>query len=146
MKYYSQGTRPSFYPLEEGFGALDTSNRWIVLAQKMPWDIIERDYNALLRNKHRGANNKPARMVIGALIIKHRLGLGDDETINSIQENPYMQYFIGLHSFTTQRPFARNLLLKARKRMGDEFLREVIWRADRLAGSGKRKRKRAAKI
>lgn len=139
MKYYSQGMRPSLYSIEEEFGMLDKANRWIVLANKLPWDAYERTYNALLRNKHRGTNNKPARMVIGALIIKHRLSLSDDETLLSIQENPYMQYFIGLQCFTTRRPFARNLLLKARQRMGEEFLRRVFHEADRLAGGGRRK-------
>ena len=42
-----------------------------------------------MKNRHNGAGNKPARMVVGALIVKHVEGLSDEKTI---QENPYMQY------------------------------------------------------
>ena len=66
----------------------------------MPWDKIERIYNKSLRNQHSGGGNKPARMVIGALIIKHKMNLSDEETIWLIAENPYMQYFIGLEELT----------------------------------------------
>ena len=31
-------------------------------------------------------------MVFAALIIKHKLGLSDEETLLGIQDNPYMQY------------------------------------------------------
>ena len=37
-----------------------------------------------------------ARVVIGTLIIKHKLVLSDRKTVGQIQENPYMQYFIVL--------------------------------------------------
>ena len=50
--------------------SLDPSNRWYKLAHSMPWDKIEVVYNKRLDNKHCGGGNKPARMVIGALVIK----------------------------------------------------------------------------
>ena len=34
-------------------------------------------------------------MVVGALIVKHMVNLGDEKTIQAIQENPYMQYLLG---------------------------------------------------
>ncbi|MBN2333839.1 MAG: transposase [Deltaproteobacteria bacterium] len=34
--------------------------------------------------------------IVGAAIIKHKLCLGDEETIEQIRENPYLQYFVGL--------------------------------------------------
>ncbi|MBK8471450.1 MAG: transposase [Sphingobacteriales bacterium] len=39
------------------------------------------------------------RLVLGALIIKHYLNISDAETILQIQENPYLQYFVGLGVF-----------------------------------------------
>ena len=45
----------------------------------MPWDEIERVYNKCLHNKHCGGGNKPARMIVGALIIKHKMNLSDEE-------------------------------------------------------------------
>jgi hypothetical protein len=41
-------------------------------------------------------------LIIGALIVKHKLNLSDRETILAIQENPYIQYFLGLEEFTDQ--------------------------------------------
>jgi len=40
-----------------------------------------------------GRPSKPASLVIGAMIIKHKLNLSDEETVMQIQENPYLQYF-----------------------------------------------------
>ena len=57
------------YPLEN----LSKDNRWVKLADALDWDYIEVEYNKRLRNQKVGARNKPARMVVGALIIKHIL-------------------------------------------------------------------------
>jgi transposase len=57
-------------------------------------------------------------MVIGAVIIKHKLCLSDVETVQQIQENPYMQYFVGLASYQMEAPFAPSLFVEIRKRMG----------------------------
>ena len=50
---------------------MSKSNRWVKLADHLPRDRIEKEYNKRLRNSHNGACNKPARMVVGALIVKH---------------------------------------------------------------------------
>ena len=42
------------------------------------------EYNKRLRNNHNGAGNKPARMVVGALIVKHVEKLSDEKTIQAI--------------------------------------------------------------
>lgn len=91
----------------------------------MPWDKIERIYNKSLRNQHSGGGNKPARMVIGALIIKHKMNLSDEETIRLIAENPYMQYFIGLEEFTGKPIFDSGLFVYVRKRMNVESINEM---------------------
>jgi hypothetical protein len=36
-----------------------------------------------------------ARLALGSLIIKEKLGTSDRETVEQIKENPYLQYFIG---------------------------------------------------
>jgi len=46
-----------------------------------------------------GAPGKSFRMALGALIIKEKLGTSDRETVEQIQENPYLQYFIGMTEF-----------------------------------------------
>jgi hypothetical protein len=43
-----------------------------------------------------GAPAKSGRIAYGALLIKERLGITDEETVEQISENPYLQYFLGL--------------------------------------------------
>jgi IS5 family transposase len=77
-----------------------------------------------------GRPSKDARIVIGAVIIKHKLSFSDEETVEQIRENPYLQYFIGLKGFQSKAPFAPSLLVEVRKRMGqtvfDEFHTAII--------------------
>jgi hypothetical protein len=59
-------------------------------------------------------------MIIGALLIKHKLSLSDVETIEAIRENPYMQYLLGLSAYTDQPVFDPSLFVSVRKRLGIE--------------------------
>ena len=126
MKYSSQGKwliHDIFLsPLEK---SLDPSNRWYKLANALPWDKIEVIYNKTLRNGRKGAVNKPARMIIGALIVKHQLHISDEETIEQIKENPYLQYFVGLKEFSNVAIFNSSLFGSIRKRLGDENINEI---------------------
>jgi hypothetical protein len=65
-----------------------------------------------------GREAKSPRLVLGALIIKHLENLDDRGTIDAIQENPYMQYFVGLEEFTTEQIFTPSLFVEIRKRVG----------------------------
>ena len=118
MKYISQGKQLSIDTFRSSLEGLSKSNRWIQLGDTLPWDEIERLYNHRLNNGKRGAGNKPARLIIGALLIKHKMNLSDEETILAIQENPYMQYFVGLSEFTDKPVFDPTLFVTIRKRLG----------------------------
>ena len=69
-------------------------------------------------------------MVIGAVIIKHMLNIDDREVVAQIQENMYLQYFVGFSSFTTEEPFDASLMVSIRYRLGqyvmEEFNRLVL--------------------
>jgi hypothetical protein len=97
--------------------ALDQNNRWVKLSDCIPWDELAEGYYAGLSNT-RGRPTKDARLVIGAVIIKHKLCLSDRETVAQIQENPYLQYFVGLPGYQMAAPFAPSLFVEIRKRMG----------------------------
>ena len=93
--------------------ALDADNRWVKLSECIPWDeLAEGYYQGLSATLGRPA--KDARLVIGAVIIKHKLGLGDEETVQQIRENPYLQYFVGFAGFQTSAPFAPSLFVGSR--------------------------------
>ena len=99
---------------------LNPLNRWVVLAGKIPWDELVNVYSKQLRNSQTGADGINPRVAIGALIIKHMCDLSDRETIQQIQENMYMQYFIGYNSFSNEEPFDASLFVELRKRLGLE--------------------------
>jgi transposase, IS5 family len=95
---------------------LTRENRWVKLAELMPWDNIVNLYNSqFVSNEGRPPIN--GRIVIGAVIIKHMLNLTDKETIFQIQENMYMQYFLGYSSYTNEPPFDSSLFVDIRERL-----------------------------
>jgi hypothetical protein len=97
--------------------ALDENNRWVKLSECVPWDELAEGYYQGLADTQ-GRPTKDARLVIGAVIIKHKLCLSDRETVAQIQENPYLQYFVGLPGYQMEAPFVPSLLVEVRKRMG----------------------------
>ena len=76
------------------------------------------------------------RIVIAAIIIKHKLELDDHGTILMIKENIYLQYFCGLKSFTTKEVFVPSLFVDIRKRLGgeefDKFNKLVIDKSESI--------------
>jgi IS5 family transposase len=96
---------------------LDKNNRWARLAQQIPWDEFAHIYaKALCEDFGRPALD--ARVVIGAMIIKYKKSLSDEETIEEIRENPYLQYFIGYEEFSHKPPFDPSLFVTLRERLG----------------------------
>jgi IS5 family transposase len=70
-------------------GTLDRENRWVLFAMLIPFDQIEESYATQISPTTR-APAKPARLAFGALFIKQRLALTDEETVEQIRENPYL--------------------------------------------------------
>lgn len=110
---------------------LRKDNRWVVLADKIPWDILVGTYLKQMNNGSTGADGINPRVAIGAMIIKHMCNLDDRETVQQIQENMYMQYFIGYKSFSNEVPFDPSLFVTFRKRLGIEQINEIN---DRILG------------
>ena len=94
-------------------GELSAENRWVKLAEIIPWELAEEIYADAFREDF-GAPALPARVALGALLIKEREGLTDRGTVETIQENPYMQFFIGLHEFTEEPAFDASLMVDFR--------------------------------
>ena len=119
----AQGIFPGF---ESPFSRhLNPSNRWVVLSNKIPWDELVNVYNKQMRNAQTGADGINPRVMIGAVIIKHMCDLSDRETLQQIQENMYMQYFIGYKSFSDEEPFDASLFVELRKRLGVEQINAI---------------------
>ena len=105
-------------------GYLLADNRWVIKAKMIPWNEIEGEYADLFPSGT-GTVAKPARVAFGALIIKETLGLTDEETVEQIRENPYLQYFLGYTEYNTKKPFDPSLMVFFRKRFGLKNLTEI---------------------
>lgn len=115
MKRYATQKQLSIAEFAMPFEAkLNENNRWVVLSRMIPWDKFAELYYKNFPSR-RGAPTKDARMVLGVVIIKHMLKLDDIGVIEIIQENPYMQYFLGLKGFTQKPVFDLSLLVHIRK-------------------------------
>src|SRR5665213_960882 len=104
---------------------LDPNNRWVRLAKQIPWDKIANVYQRQLNNLFTGANGINPRVAIGAIFIKHMCDLSDREAVQQIQENVYMQYFIGYSGFSYEPVFDPSLFVDLRKRFGAEQINEI---------------------
>lgn len=106
-------------------GKLRSNNRWVVLSKQIPWQKIELEYERNFHGSDTGNVAKSARVALGALIIKERLGLTDRETVLQIQENPYLQYFLGFSEYEDKEPFDHTLMVHFRKRFNKETLAKI---------------------
>jgi hypothetical protein len=106
------------------FGELDQENRWVKIAGMIPWEMYEEKYAEQFCDD----NGSPAikfRMAMGTLIIKQTTSHSDDEVVQDIIENPYMQFLIGLHEFTTTPPFSASSITNFRKYISAEMINEI---------------------
>ncbi len=63
-------------------------------------------------------------MTLGALTIKARLGLTDEELVEQIKENPYLEFFIGLEAFQHSAPFDPSMMVYFRKRLPESVVND----------------------
>jgi hypothetical protein len=123
--YKKQTSQLSFDDFDQPLGlTLNPNNRWVIKARLVPWASLEADY-AKFFPSHEGNVAKPFRMACGALLIQKEFGYSDEELVEQIQENPYLQYFIGLPGYTQERPFDASTLVYFRKRLDKATLNEI---------------------
>jgi hypothetical protein len=106
-------------------GGLRSDNRWIKMAKFIPWDEFESLYSKSLTGSGMGSPALSVRIAIGALIIKERLGTSDEETVEQIRENPYLQYFLGFNEYNDEAPFHPTMFVHFRKRIGKKTLTKI---------------------
>ena len=106
------------------FGKLDPTNRWVQIATMIPWRKYEERYSERFCDDN-GAPAIRYRMAMGTLIIKQRTGHSDEDVLQDILENPYMQFLIGLHEFTLTAPFCSSSITNFRKYITQDMINEV---------------------
>jgi len=105
-------------------GKLSQDNRWVIMANLIPWSEFEAEYASLF-SEEMGAPAKTFRTALGALIIKEKLGTSDRETVEQIKENPYLQYFLGFSSYSNEPRFEASMLVHFRERITLELINKV---------------------
>ena len=115
----------SFLDFNQPMGLhMNPNNRWIKMADSVPWDVFEEKYSRLFKT-NTGNVAKPVRMALGALIIQTKFQYSDRELVEQITENPYLQYFIGLPGYQEEPPFDSSTLVLFRKRINAQMIAEA---------------------
>src|SRR5665648_357298 len=118
LNYIPQNQLDIFNFKTEFESKLDPNNRWVKMAKLLDWDKFALIYGENFSTTM-GAKGINARVVIGALIIKHIEVKDDRGTIEAIKENPYMQFFLGFDHFSSEPVFDPSLFVHIRKRLGN---------------------------
>ena len=106
------------------FGKLDPENEWVKLAALVPWDVAEEEYAKQFVNNGHPAH--PVRIALGALIIKQKLKCSDEWTVRHVSENPYLQFFLGMKSFTSKCSFGASTMVEFRKRFPPKAIAAIL--------------------
>lgn len=116
-------------------GKLRSDNRWVKLAKFIPWEEFEVGYAKKLSGSGLGPPAMSVRIALGALIIKEKLGASDEETVEQIRENPYLQYFLGFKDYRDEEPFHPTMFVHFRKRFGKKAICRIIETVNRKASA-----------
>jgi transposase, IS5 family len=122
-------------------GKLRSDNRWVKLAKFIPWEEFEVAYAKNLSGSGLGPPAMSVRIALGALIIKEKLGTPDEETVEQIRENPYLQYFLGFTDFRDEEPFHPTMFVHFRKRFGKKAICQIIETVNQKARATEKKTK-----
>lgn len=125
MYKLSDRSQSSFLDFNQPMGLhMNPNNRWIKMADSVPWEVFEKKYARLFKTKT-GNVAKPVRTALGALIIQTKFQYSDRELVEQITENPYLQYFIGLPGYQEEPPFDPSTLVLFRKRINAQMIAEA---------------------
>lgn len=94
------------------------------LAEKMPWETIDKDFEKYYVDFGRPA--KPTRLMVSLLLLKQMNNLGDETVVKQWVQNPYWQYFSGEKEFQWKLPIEPSDLVHFRKRIGQEGMQKLL--------------------
>ena len=115
----------TFFDFNQPIGLqMNPNNRWIKMADNIPWDMFEGKY-AKLFPSNTGNVAKPLRLALGSLIIQTKYQFSDRELVEQLTENPYYQYFIGLPGYQQEPPIEASVLVLFRKRINMDMIMEA---------------------
>ena len=120
--YRSEKFNPTLFGKLFHLGAkLADSNRWLKLAEALPWEKLDAEYGKYFV-PGQGRPAKDARLVCGLLVVKQLKSLSDEDVVAEFMESPYLQAFCGQEYFAIEDVINPGILSERRKRLGPEFL------------------------
>ena len=125
MYKYTDNTQSNFLDFNQPIRLhMNPKNRWVKMADAIPWEIFEKKYSRLFKGKN-GRVAKPLRLALGSLIIQTKYQYSDRELVEQLTENPYYQYFIGLPGYQEEPPIEASTLVLFRKRLKMDVIMEA---------------------
>ena len=125
MYKYTDNTQSNFLSFNQPIGLhMNPENRWVKMADAIPWEIFEKKYSRLFKGKN-GRVAKPLRLALGSLIIQTKYQYSDRELVDQLTENPYYQYFVGLPGYQEEPPIDASTLVLFRKRLKMDVIMEA---------------------
>lgn len=119
--YRTEKLNPALFPKLFHLGSkLDHGNRWLKLAELLPWEQWDELYGRYFA-PGQGRPAKDSRLVCGLLVVKLVKNLSDEEAVREFMENPYIQAFCGCEYFAVEDVLSPHILSERRKRLGREF-------------------------
>ena len=123
-------------------GKLDAKNRWVILARILPWDETVSVYVKKMSLSHRRVAIDH-RVAVESILIKHLKSLADEDTVEEIRENPYLQYFLGYDAYRYDPPYIPSLFVAIRRRLGDvrfeELTQELVSYIEKVKAKSKKR-------
>jgi transposase, IS5 family len=130
MGYQSGKSQQSlFSTLDE---MLNPKHPLYLLAQKIPWEELEKEFQSNYSQKGRRA--KPVRLMVSLLLLKQMYDLGDETVISHWVQNPYFQFLSGEKTFKWEFPCDPSDLVHFRNRIKEEGVKKIFEVSIRLHG------------
>lgn len=120
--YRSEKFNPTLFGKLFHLGSkLAEGNRWLRLAEALPWERLDEEYGRHFA-AGQGRPAKDSRLVCGLLAVKQLKNLSDEDAVAEFMESPYIQAFCGQEYFAVEDVTNPGILSERRKRLGPEFL------------------------
>ena len=67
-----------------------------------------------------------ARIALGCRVIQLHYEVSDREVVQLVRESPYLQYFLGMETFSDEMPFSARTVARFRARIPDKVVRPAV--------------------
>lgn len=132
MQAKPAGTRQISFLMPTLCEQLDPRQPLKQLAEKLPWGEFEQAFGKYYSAEGRPA--KPVRLMVGLLLLKQMFNQGDETVVVAWVQNPYWQYFCGMHEFQWQVPCDPSDLVYFRQRIGAAGMQRILQASAQLHG------------